>query len=347
MARKTDDVAKAMRDLMPVDQQRIAEVMERVESYYIVTHNDGEAKREIDVVVRGATRRTKDGHILLVLGESHMGKSRLVEHYLDIHPSLAPISIENGNTAHPVLRLKAPADCTMAGLGREMAMQLGYRMHRSVSEDLVFQRVRAQLRVQGTKLVMIDEIQHVVDGPSIKGLRHLTDTLKNLLQEVDWPIHLILVGLPEARELIWRDVKEQAESRVFPIDLSPLNFIEHAGVVSNLIEEVLEIAGLTSAMPLTDEFIERLLHGARNRLGLVFKMLHFAIEDALDNGENEVGIEHWIDAYMRLAKRGRNVFEAEDWQTIVRGVRTDGTLLQEGEAGETRRGSKTARAAGE
>ncbi|WP_313760529.1 hypothetical protein, partial [Rhizobium sp.] len=140
--------------------------------------------------------------------------------------------------------------------------------------------------------------------------------------------------LPEAKDMIKRDKKEQLEARVMHLALEPLSLNDHSEAIADMIDEVLAIAGLGSATPLTNEFLARLFHGARDRLGLIFKMLHFAIEDALDSGDTEVVIEHWEDAYMRLAKGGRNVFVELEWWTIVRGVRSDGFLTTEKEEGD-------------
>ncbi len=331
MFRPNDAVSKAIRDRLNPHDKNVADIMERVEAYYKITHNDEEAKREIDLVARGASRSSKDGHILLITGESHMGKSTLINHWLDANEALAPYEIENGNFAYPIFRCKAPSRCDLAGLGREMAWRLGYRTQRKLDEPLIFQRVRAQLQIKGIKLVFIDEFQHVVRGPKRKGPEHLVDSLKNLLQDDDWPIHVILAGLPETMEIYSNDPSEQMEGRVVDLALKPLIFREHNAHIIELIREVFAIAGVTSTMPFVDEFMAQFFHGARNRLGMVFRLIHAAIEDALDSGSTEVGLDNWIFAYARLAKRGRNVFTDPDWRTIVRGVRWDGTFTDEGE----------------
>lgn len=331
MYRPTDPVAKAIRERLDPRQRQMADIMEKVEAYYQITHNDEEVKREIDLVARGASRSSKDGHILLITGESHMGKSSMINHWLDTNEALAPYEIENGNFAYPVFRCKAPSRCDLSGLGREMAWRMGYRTQRKLEESLIFQRVRAQLQIKGIKLVYIDEFQHVVRGPRRKGPEHLVDSLKNMLQEDDWPIHIILSGLPEAAEIYKKDESEQMEGRVVDIAMKPLNYREHGAHIVTMIEDVLEIAGLTSSMPFLDEFVAQLFHGSRNRLGMVFRVLHGAIEDVLDSGGKEVGLDNWIFSYARLAKGGRNVFTDPDWKSIVRGVRWDGTFTDEGE----------------
>jgi hypothetical protein len=227
---------------------------------------------------------------------------------------------------------------------------LGYHPGRKLDETAIFRMLRARLRETGVKILFIDEFQHVLDAPKIKGVRHLTDTLKNILQEDGWPIHIIVCGLPEIVQVVDRDPKEQMEGRTIILRLNELNYEEHADLVALQIKGVLETADLGSTIDfgvddvLTNDFLERLFHGARNRLGLIFRMLHFAIEDALDHDQGIVDLEHWKRAYAKLAKRGRNVFNEEDkhWRTIKRGVMRDGTLGLD-ESSQVENGTKAAR----
>jgi ribosome biogenesis GTPase A len=108
MRRPDDEIAKTIRDRLDDVQRGFSDVMERVEAYYRTTDNDEPIKREIDVIARAAGRSSKDGHILLIVGESHTGKSTLINHWLDENEALRPIEIENGNLAYPIFRCKAP-----------------------------------------------------------------------------------------------------------------------------------------------------------------------------------------------------------------------------------------------
>jgi ABC-type lipoprotein export system ATPase subunit len=76
-----------MTERLSEDQRQIRDIMEKVEAFYLTTHNDAEVKREIDVVVRGASRAAKDGHILLITAESQSGKTTMVNHWMNIHRS--------------------------------------------------------------------------------------------------------------------------------------------------------------------------------------------------------------------------------------------------------------------
>ncbi|TBZ80588.1 TniB family NTP-binding protein [Rhizobium leguminosarum] len=327
-----DAVAAAMMARMDDTELRKVEIMTKVESMISDTNNDEDVLREIKAIVRGAVRATKTGHALIIVGESHIGKSTLINSVLDAQKPLEPIPDGHGDFYYPLLRVKAPPDCTMKALGEDMLGKLGYDPDRKMDEPSVFRMLRSRLRQNGVKVVFIDEFQHVLDAPKVKGVRHLTDTLKNLLQEEGWPIHLILCGLPEIVQIVDRDPKEQMEGRTVVLRLDELNVEEHADLVALQFQAILEEAGLKSSIDfgtddaLTSDFLDRLFHGARNRLGLMFRMLHFAIEEAIDHDEDTVTMEHWERAYAKLAKRGRNVFVDHEFWTIKRGVMRDGTL---------------------
>jgi len=329
MHRPDDPVAKAIRERLDTVQNNISGVMEKVEAYYRTTDNDEPIKREIDVVTRAAGRSSKDGHILLIVGESHTGKSSVINHWLDANEALKPIEMENGNFAYPIFRCKAPSKGDVAAMGREMAYRLGYRSQRHLNKDQAFQRVRAQLQLRGIKLVFLDDFQNLIYETKTKDIAALAQELKLLLQDEDWPVHIILAGLPNSEMITLEDPTMEMEGRVRIRRMQEINFRQHHKKVKKMILEVFAIAGLESSMPLHDEFLARLIHGARNRLGLVFRMLHLAIEDALDSGEATMGSDHWERAYMELAKRGRNVFTDKNWKTIIRAVKADGTLTEE------------------
>lgn len=341
-----DVVAAAMMARMDDTELKKVATMTKVEELISDTNNDDDVRREIKVLVRGAVRSSKVGHALIIVGESHIGKTTLINTILDEQKALAKIPDGHGDFYYPLLRVKAPADCTMKALGEDMLGKLGYDAGRKMDEPAIFRMLRTRLRETGVKVIFIDEFQHVLDAPTVKGVRHLTDVLKNMLQEEDWPIHMIFCGLPEILRVVDRDPKEQMEGRTIVLRLDELNYADHADLVALQIKGVLETAELRSSLDfgadddLTNDFLERLFHGARNRLGLVFRILHFAIEDALDHDEEVIETEHWARAYAKLAKRGRNVFTDDDWRTIKRGVMRDGTLSSE-EPSKVESGKKT------
>ncbi|MBO0132301.1 ATP-binding protein [Agrobacterium burrii] len=322
MARIFDDLSE--------DDVRISRIMETIESEYVRTPNDDVVESEIRLLVRAVTRKTRDGHVLIFTGESGAGKSTTIHHHLNKYKSLRPSVDQYGDTLVPLIRVKAPSDCTMRDLGLEMLGRMDYEVKRELSEAAVYRYVRERLKILGTKVVFIDEFQHILDAPTIKGVRHLTDQLKNLLQEEGYPIYIIVAGLPEIATVVHRDPKEQMEGRTVVWRFPDLSFEKDKEFLCEVVCHYAALAEMELAVEPTDDFISRMLHAGRHRLGIVMRIVMFAIEDALDRGDKMIANEHWTRSYHRLAKRGRNVFSDDEWWTIKRNVMRDGTLGPEG-----------------
>lgn len=318
------------RDMLDAENQRIFDVMSRVKSAYFKTRNDDELLVKLKRIERGIADELEPGHALTVLGESGSGKSTVVRKALKSLTTLQDYDDGYGNMMRPILYVTAPPSSTMTDLAAEILERLGYENSVIGRGASVYHKVQRSLRNYDTKLIVIDEFQHVLQAPKIKGAAYVTDTLKNMLQDSSWPVHLVLVGLPEIDTLIERDPAEQMERRTDPFTIEDPNFKEDAKYFEWIVSELVkERAGLRLSVDQPNELIERLMHGARSRFGLIMHLITWAIEDALETGADEVATANWIEAYARLAKCQRdedNVFAEPAWRGIIRPVNRDGSL---------------------
>lgn len=318
------------RGTLDAENQRIHDIMTRVKSAYFKTRNDDALIVKLKRIERGIQDGLQPGHALTVLGESGSGKSTLVRKSLKSLTTLQDYDDGYGNVMRPMLYVTAPASCSMTDLAAEILERLGYESNVIGRAASVYHRVQRSLKNYDTKLIVIDEFQHVLQAPKNKGAAYVTDTLKNMLQDSSWPVHLVFVGLPEIDTMIRRDPAEQMEQRTDPFDLENPVFEEDLEYFEWIVRELVEQrAGLRLSADQPNEFIERLMHGARNRFGMIMRIVVWAIEDALETGSDEVSTTNWIEAYARLAKCKRdddNVFAEPAWRGIIRPVNRDGTL---------------------
>lgn len=327
---RSPDEHDRRRDALDTENQRIFDIMSRVKSAYFQTRNDDELLVKLRRIERGIADEAEPGHALTIMGESGAGKGTVVRKALKALTTLQDYDDGYGNTMRPILYVTAPSSGNMTDLAAEILERLGYEnsvMGRGAS---VYHKVQRSLRNYDTKLVVIDEFQHVLDAPKIKGAAYVTNTLKNMLQDSSWPVHLVLVGLPEIDTMIERDPAEQLERRTDPFKIADPSFEEDGDYFEWIVSELVEKrAGLRISNDQPNEFIERLMHGARSRFGLIMHLITWAIEDALESGSDEVATTNWIEAYARLAKCKRedeNVFAEPAWRGIHRPVNRDGTL---------------------
>ncbi|MGV1955535.1 TniB family NTP-binding protein [Agrobacterium sp. 22-214-1] len=310
--------------------QRIFDIMASVRGTYFKTKNDDELLVKLRRIERGIQDEREPGHALIIMGESGVGKSAIVAKALKSLATLQDYDDGYGNEMRPILYVVAPPACTMTDLATEILERLGYESTVVGRGTSVYHKLQRSLRNYGVRLLVIDEFQHVLEAPKIKGPAFVANTMKNMLQDKSWPVHLALVGLPEIEAVIERDPAEQMERRTDPLVVANPTFEDDGEYVEWIVNTLVEDrAGLRMSSDQPHEFIERLMHGARSRFGLIMQLIYYAIEDALEMGQGEVSTENWIEAYARLAKsKGTddNVFAEPAWRSIIRPVNRDGSL---------------------
>ncbi|MGO7366706.1 TniB family NTP-binding protein [Rhizobium leguminosarum] len=322
--------AGSARDL-DARQQRIFEIMNRVRAAYYKTKNDEQLEVHLRRIERGIKDGSEPGHILMISGESAAGKSTIVKRGLRLLTTLHDYEDEYGEMMRPTLYVRAPMGCSMVDLNREILELLGYEGNVTGSPTSVGHKTRRTLRNFGTKLVVIDDFQHVFDAPKKMDPRIILHTLKNSLQDVMWPLHFVLVGLPDIEGLVDYDPHQEMERRTDQFVLEDPRFKEDADYVTWMFEDLIQArAGLAMSREQPFELTARIMHAARDRFGLILPLIYYAIEDALETEATEVSTQNWIEAYARLAKCGdndaENVMHADNWRSIIRTVDRHGNL---------------------
>lgn len=322
--------AVSTRDL-DARQQRILEIMDRVRSAYYKTKNDEQLEVHLRRIERGIKDGSEPGHILMISGESAAGKTAIVKRGLGKLTTLQDYKDEYGEMMRPTLYVRAPMACAMVDLNREILELLGYEGNVAGSLTTVGHKTRRTLRNFGTKLVVIDDFQHVFDAPKKMDPRIILHSLKNSLQDVMWPLHFILIGLPDIERLVDYDPHKEMERRTDPFVVQDPSFEEDKEYVAWIVDDLVENrAGLRMSKDQPFELTARMMHSARDRFGLILPLIYYAIEDALETDSGEVTTQNWIEAYARLAKCGdndaENVMHADNWRSIIRTVDRQGNL---------------------
>ncbi|MGO8369106.1 TniB family NTP-binding protein [Rhizobium ruizarguesonis] len=313
--------------------RRIMETMKRVKSAYLPTRNDQISDIPFTRMKRAIAGMEQETFAVSIFAESGVGKSTHVLQRLQDDVAFEPVPDGYGNFLHPVLYMEAPQKASVTDLGETMLHAMGYPVASRKSENQIIKDVRRFLKRRGTRVVVIDEFQHVLDAPKIKGATHVADAIKNLLQgDRSWPIFIVLVGLPEIKDIQLRDPKDQMLRRVDDFPLVDLTLKGDGKMIAELILElVVNRAGLRMSQEVVVDFIERLLWGCHFRFGMVMKLIYHAIEDALENDDKVLGSHNWEEGYRRLVNGGydadENVMAAGvEWRKIYRPINRKGAF---------------------
>lgn len=326
-----EDAIARMRRLQSERRARGGDVMASVLSAYFGTSRDRLLEAELDNLVDAfllsedagnsdAARRVgrlREGRALTIVGESGTGKSRTLDRHFLKREEFAGYGAPNSDCM--LISVTAPSPCTLRLLGMSVLAALGYETTRELKENVVWDLVHHQLELRGVRFLHIDELQHVLQSRNQLEIAKVQDTLKGLMQHRQWPVWLILSGLPAVATMLSGD--EQIWRRSRHVTFEDLTLERDVSLVRRLVAFYgAEKASLSIESLADDEFIARLLHAAMYRFGVVIELVQDAIRHAVLLGSSALEVEHFAAAF--AARTGcvpdRNVFTAGslDWHLI-------------------------------
>ncbi len=283
----------------------------------------------------GRVGRLNEGRAVVVVGESGAGKSRSLER------AFANLGMTDRSDKTFVVSVRAPSPCNLKQLGLEILDGLRYPVERDLRENVVWRLVREQLAMRKISFLHIDELQHLTQLNNPAEALKVCDTLKGLMQNSDWPMWLILSGMPNLARIIESDFQLRRRSSFVRLD-------QLTACKEDLkeIRKVLVNFGHKAELSLDDlpipELASRLLHGTEGRLGYLIEVVQEAFSLTLQEWRQTPLMGDFERAYE--SKTGcrpeHNVFaDGVEWQNVdVRNTLfPDQDLEEEPKPGKRRR----------
>ncbi|VBQ94342.1 ATPase AAA [Burkholderia pseudomallei] len=160
-------------------------------------------KRRIDDALAGFAPK-----VVRVPGPSGVGKSSLIAKLSRDYPNTRI----DGRRHVPVLVVEVPQSATAKLLPKSVLRALGIQVPGSNTAGAMFELMATQLHLAGTRVVIFDEISHLVDEGSRVPPRAASDWLKTLTDTLG--VTLILFGIPRLERLF--SANEQLRRRACP-----------------------------------------------------------------------------------------------------------------------------------
>ncbi|MGH1448800.1 MAG: TniB family NTP-binding protein [Pseudomonadaceae bacterium] len=157
-----------------------------------------------------AVQRGVDGErlIALVLGPPRSGKTEVSNLLIEDFAAAEG----DGARSVPLIRIVTPVRPTKKTMAEAIVGALDARNYGRLTADQLTVRVKFLLKAVGTRVILFDEVQHIVERNLPKSWYEVADWLKTLSDELN--ITLVLFGLPSARQMI--DVNSQLRDRSDP-----------------------------------------------------------------------------------------------------------------------------------
>lgn len=152
-----------------------------------------------------------------ILAEAGCGKTHLANRFLNLHPTTR----KNGILIKPVVRVRVPSGPTVKGLSTAILNEFGDPLCGRGSEQDMAIRITRYLRDCGTRLVIVEELQHFIDEESEKRNIKLANWVKLRIEESR--VSFVLEGLPRVKILFDQD-KQLRDRFDGPIYLRPFHW---------------------------------------------------------------------------------------------------------------------------
>jgi hypothetical protein len=218
--------------------------------------------------------------IFPLFGPTRVGKSEVIKTLLRLHPE----SVIAGVRQMPMIRVGSTGRPTRRSLPEKLLEALGSRRYGHASSEELTSRACELLSIVNTRVIVFEEMQHIVEQGSQASAREAADWLKVLAEEMN--VSLILTGTPVAREMLASN--EQLRDRAEAIHVfKPYNWnrdseqFQFRRALLSLTEALTEAGwNLPDAQEL--EFSKRVYGSCFGRIGMMTKLFTAAESIAPD-----------------------------------------------------------------
>lgn len=274
---------------------RIAEI----KNIFVANDEFSQLKDEFDRLLLRRRAEVAAGHQteargVALIGMTGSGKSRCVERLIATHEDLRLTGRKR-----EVISFIVPSPTTLKSVGETALRALGYPMQANRTAAVLWDMVRHQLKVRGALFLHLDEAQDLYSHKNEAEMRAVVNTLKSLMQTRDWPVGIILSGMPDLETLLAFD--KQLQRRVRPIRFRALDQHDNADDIRQVLRSF-AVKAMLEVDPVLNgqQFVDALLEVSEHRFGLTIEIVVDAMEEALLQDAIVLEPRHFADV---LAKR--------------------------------------------
>jgi type II secretory pathway predicted ATPase ExeA len=329
-----DDIADPLdhfRSVAPEEQRQRIEVMQRVRGAYFRHPKHDEVAEHVDELLEHLLEHTdsrvkcgsEEASGIAIIGASGAGKSTMLRRIFLEHPAFPRYGVIGSRC--PIVTVKPEGACTLDRFAIDTLRKLGMPVQDVPrQEQRMAHMVRDQLRLMGAKVLHIDEAHHITQPANSIQIKKILNTFKCLMIDDEWPIGLILSGIPELRQVL--EGERQVARRLAFVPLAGLTVASDARKVGKIVQQLAGLAKLGFSTVQTDVLAPRIIHAGGYQLGCAIERIHEAIRVRLKRNLSRLStdtpspdpltLDDFATAYARKTgvEAQDNPFLAHDWE---------------------------------
>lgn len=251
-----------------------------------------------------------------LIGPAGSGKSRIVEEVIREYTELTEAT-GGREFGTRIVSIVVPGRASVKDTCKTILKGLNYEIKGNRDEDTLWQRVMTQMKLNKVAALHLDEVQDSGRFKTGDSMALFAKRFRNMMQDRDWPVCLILSATPDAKEFINHD--PTLTRRLKPIEMQDASVKSEGPLLREAILEMaakldLDDDGLTAE----PEFIGCLIHAGANCFGLAMEIAIAALGEARSEGEGKLHLGHFANVYYSRTNSDdeNNPFLSSHWKTI-------------------------------
>ncbi|SLN71972.1 hypothetical protein ROJ8625_03760 [Roseivivax jejudonensis] len=291
----------------------------RLASLFFPTDDYREVMKKVFQVLQAREASMALGRMVatgvVVVGPSGAGKSRLIEEVVKDYETFACGGVAQKFGTNIVTSV-VPGKASIKAMLERLLRDLGYPIQRNLSENELQSRLVFQLKEQRIAALHLDEVQDVGRHRTDDSYDRFTKKFRNLMQDQDWPVCLILSATPEVKTFINHD--RTLTRRLLAHEMNSPK-MKDSGTLRCATNTLLAEAGLRDVGLLSfDGFFEILRHAACDCFGQSIHLTIQAMGLAKEQGAELIDADHFAEAYSieTNCADDHNPFIVQEWHLI-------------------------------
>ncbi|SCY54205.1 TniB protein [Paenibacillus polysaccharolyticus] len=252
-----------------------------------------------------------------VYGSTGVGKSTLAKEFRDRYPKEIIVEDNREFTHIPVLYVIVPPKATNRTLASKILEEMGDPLHYKGTEALLTSRIHNYVKKLGIKMIILDELQHLIDADTDHVLKTASNWVKTFTEEVG--IAVVLSGITESFKVFLAN--PQLDRRYCnKIELLPFSY----GTVEEILNFRTFLKKIDSELPFSESsnladpnLSSKIYYVSKGIPFYVMKLLEEATVSAALNGADSIREIDLAKALTKIKQVGRpfvsNPFSNEEF----------------------------------
>jgi hypothetical protein len=319
------DPTAYLRALLGPEERNRVEIIEKVKTTYFMSDRDrdllrllrrltenAQIRRDPNLPHSGANR--VEGKGLCLIGPSGSGKSTLLTETFRSHAAFPNFRVQEKWS--PLVGITAPGSGNLGAIGLRVLHTLGFSVERDLKEHQAWSKLLPELMLNNVLFLWIDDLNNMLTLTSEEELQKVRNSLKDLMNNPEWPLQLIVSGITEMLPFFRQD--RQFRRRFRYLYLSKLAAADHADFLQTSIEHLCEVSKIKLDVKPDEDLVGRLLHAGAYEMGICIEIVVEAVMEALDNSSRRLKRVDFANSFADrfTLSDDQNPFVASGWHAI-------------------------------